>query len=106
MLTAVEVAQLELAVDFGLDEALVAEAAAEPVTVPVKTAVVEKVTPAAEQTCNATASAVWKSSLSHVCSKHVVVEVMKLWSLHKQVACVASQAPRSALAIQACAQAG
>jgi hypothetical protein len=46
MLTAVEVAQLELdPVDLGLGEALVAEAAAEPVTVPVKAAVVVKVTP-------------------------------------------------------------
>jgi hypothetical protein len=43
MLTAVEVAQLEL--DLGLGEALVAEAAAEPVTVPVKASVVVKVTP-------------------------------------------------------------
>lgn len=45
MLTAAEVAQLELAVDLGLDEVLATEAVAGPVTVPVKAAVVVKVTP-------------------------------------------------------------
>jgi hypothetical protein len=46
MLTAVEVAQLELdPVDLELDEALAAEAVAVPVSVPVKAAVVLKDTP-------------------------------------------------------------